>query len=325
MNKAKRNKIIMNAVALAVILGVFLIINVRLLQGYKQRFMLVADDMQYCYGIDSLDREKDSYILKGWFFEPESVLGVYRSVNNEDTKQMIALIPVDEASVGAVVEDAIIMTLETMHDNRPDVNEYFSCEYNYSKCGFLATIDCNDIDLQSNSYRIAIKPDADLSTKAVLTNLYITDKGLSYTDPRQSPELDTVGTDLDKIVNEGVRVVSRPDFNCYLYQLGEKLYWIADENCPFNDNGATFIEYQMYTTQFENLPQERLENNWFFSNIGDYFEMHEITNDINCGKYRVSVRNIPREYSVVGVETGYLYDGKWIWREFFKPIYGMLT
>ena len=44
---------------------------------------------------------------------------------------------------------------------------------------------------------------------------------------------------------------------------------------------------------------------------------------MDCGKYRVSVRDIPREYSVTNVCTGY-YDNEWVWRTDFKPNYGML-
>ena len=323
MNKKKRNRIIGNVVAIVIIVVAFLIINRRIEQGYRQRFSLSADDAHYCYGIDSLEREGDLLKLKGWFFELKSVQKKPQDVRSENGELLLGLIPLDEAIVNTKVEDAIVMNIERKHEDRPDVNEYFLCEYDYSKCGFTATIDCNDIDLESNSYRIAIKADVGMSSESVLTNVYLTENGISYTDPRQSPKLDTEGTDIDRIVKDGVRLSSRPDFDCYVYQLGDKLYWIADNSYAFNDNGATYIQYQMNTTQFDKLPQERIENNWFFSNIGDYFESHEITNEINCGKYRVSVRDIPKEYSVVDIETGY-FTGEWVWHELFKPNYAML-
>ena len=320
----KQKRIIINAVAIAVIIVGFFIINIKIYQRYKQRVTLTADVGNYVYDIDSFYREGDLLIIRGWFFELINNNKALKSTSKEDDELLIALIPLDKAIIGSVVEGASVMNVERMHEDRPDINEYFSCEYDYSKCGFVATIDYDDIDLKSNAYRIAVKQDANMSSKAVLTNLYISDKGLSYTDPRQSPELDTEGTDLERIVTEGVRLLSRPDVSCYVYQLGDKLYWIADEGFEFCQNNSTYIQYQMNTTQIDRLPSKRIENNWLWSNMGGYFERYEITDLINCGKYRVSMRNIPREYSVTSVTTGY-HDGKnWTWKEMFKLDYKML-
>ena len=321
MNKKKRITII-NITAIGIMFVVFCIYVRDVQNEYNRRFTLIADGERYCYGVDSIEKEGNLLKLKGWFFELKSLRKIPQSVSEENAEWMIALIPLEEAIVDNKVENATVMDIETMHEERPDVNGYFSCEYDYSKCGFTATIDCKNIDLESKSYRIAVKLDAGRSSQAVLTNLYITDKGLSYTDPRQSPELDTAGTDLDKIVKEGVRLVSRPDVNCYVYQLDDKLYWIADENYNFSEDGNTLLQYQMNTTQFERLPTGRLLNHWYWDNRGDYFESHEIVSQINCGKYRVSVRDIPQEYSVVNIWTG-IYDEGWVWLEDFKPIYKM--
>lgn len=323
MNKKKLTTII-NITVVGIMFIIFCIYIRNVQNEYLQRFTLAADGTQYCYGIDSFETEGDSYKFKGWFIELKSIQKVLQSVSKEDAEWVIGLIPLDEAVVDTKVEDVTVMDIETMHEERPDVNEYFSCEYDYSKCGFTATLDCDDIDLQSNSYRIAIKLDADLSSRAVLTDLYISDKGLSYTDPRQSPELDTAGTDLDKIVKEGVRLVSRPDYNCYVYQLGDKLYWIADTGYAFCDDGLTYMQYQMNTTQIDKLPMDRLENDWFWSNIGGYFEEYEITDQMNCGKYRVLMRDIPRDYSITDISTGYHDGEKWIWSNQFRLDINML-
>ena len=272
---------------------------------------------------NSLDQVGELLALKGWFFECKSVRNVSQVVSSDDVERLFGLIPLGEASIGSVVEGVSVMKMETMYENRPDVNAYFDCAYDYSKCGFVATIDRHDIDLQSNSYRIAIKLDAGTSSIAVLTNVDISDKGISYTDPRRSPELDTEGTDLEKIVMKGVRLVSRPDVGCYVYQLGDKLYWIADESFGFCEDGLTYIQYQMDTTQIDKLPAERLENNWFWSNIGGYFEQYEITDQMNCGKYRVLMRDIPKDYSVTSVTTGY-HEENWVWKEMLKLNYKML-
>ncbi len=321
--KENKNRLIVDSIIIVIMLVCFLIFNGIVRQSGKRRFYLMDDGTQYCYGINSFERKGDLLTLKGWFLELESVQKVPRTISSHDADLLIGLIPLSEAISGEKLENVPIMSIEKCHDERPDVNRYFLCEFDYSRSGFVATLDCDDIDLSTTCYRIAIKLDDRISKKAILTNLYLTNKGLCYTDPSQSPELDTLGTDLDYIVNEGVRVVSRPDFGCYVYQLEDRLYWIADETYSFCEDGATYIQYQMETTQYDKLPADRLENNWFWSNIGDYFENHEITNQMNCGKYRVSVRDIPKEYSVTHIQTGY-HNGDWVWCSEFKPVYSML-
>ncbi len=322
MNKKKRNKIIFNSVAIAFIIVIFIIININIHNEQKKNLSLISDGASYCYGIDSLEKEGHMLTIKGWFLEMKSLKRVERKVSDEDAEQMIALIPISGEDMNNEVKDAVFLRVKEMKTDRSDVNEYLACEFDYSKCGFTATVDCDDLNLESTAYRFVIKPDA-MKASGVPLSVYLTNNGLVYTDPTKSPELDTEGTDLDGIVKEGIRLVSRPDIGCYVYQLGNNLYWIADENYTFCEDGATYIQYQMDTTQVDNLPEERLENNWFWSNIGDLFENHEITRQINCGKYRVSMREIPSEYSVTYILTGY-YNGDWVWKSEFRPIYDML-
>lgn len=323
MKTDKRNKVLIKIIELAVIIGAFVLVNGYISKGFRQRVVLISDGTKCCYGIDSLEKEDDRLTLKGWFFELESIQGTPVNVKNKDGEFLLALIPTDEAKVGSRLDDMPLMKSESIHDYRPDVNRYFSCEYDYSNCGFVATIDCGDIDLLKTSYRIAVKTDAAKTPNAILTNVYLTENGVSYTDPSQSPMLDVVGTELEKVVTDGKRLVSRPDYNCYVYQYIDELYWIADEKFEFSADGYTLIQFQMETTQIDNLPRERIENDWLWSNISDSFEKYEITNQVNCGKYRVSVRKLPKEYSVTNIWTGF-YDKELIWREDFKPYYDML-
>ena len=67
------------------------------------------------------------------------------------------------------------------------------------------------------------------------------------------------------------------------------------------------------------FPQKRLDNNWLWDNIGGNFEDYEIQGDF--GEYRVMRRELPTEYPITAIVTGYHKDGKWIWRNYFRPIY----
>lgn len=69
----------------------------------------------------------------------------------------------------------------------------------------------------------------------------------------------------------------------------------------------------------DSFPQHRLENGWFWDNIGGHFEKYELEGDF--GEYRVMRRELPTEYSVTSIETGYYKNGEWIWKNFFRPVY----
>jgi len=318
----KKKETIYNVILLAMIIVLFLIINIVLGNTNKRYSMFVSDGARYCYGIDSLEKTDDVYTLKGWFLELRSVQKVVQEVSDEDAELMLAFVPLGEDKVSTETSNGIFLKVNEMKIERPDINKYFDCEYDYSRCGFTATIDADELDLETTKYRLVFKPDSD-NKKAILSNIYVSQKGIMYVNPEKTPSLDLDGTDLEKIVNEGVCLASNPDVGCYVYQNGDKLYWIADKGFAFDKNGRTYIEYMLDTTQVDKLPAERVENNWFWSNIGGCFEEYEITDKINTGKYRVMMREIPDEYSVTYIITGCYRDG-WIWKFEFKPDYTML-
>ena len=72
-------------------------------------------------------------------------------------------------------------------------------------------------------------------------------------------------------------------------------------------------------TQTQNLPEKRLKNGDLWDNIGGYFEKYELDGDFE--DYRIMKRDIPAEYSVIAIVTGYYRNGAWVWKNYFRPIY----
>ena len=167
---------------------------------------------------------------------------------------------------------------------RSDVAGYFNSERDYSKTGYVVTVP------GVQSQRGFVPPDV-------------------------------AGTDLEEIVQNGYLRVYRPDYACYVYQYKGYLYWIADKAFHFEENRKTYIQYQLWTTQTEKLPEKRLKNKWYWDNIGGYFEKFEITDTVNCGKYRVCKRKLPTEYSITAIVTGFYKNKKWVWQNYFWPVY----
>ena len=191
---------------------------------------------------------------------------------------------------------------------RRDVNAFFSDgEHDYTSSGFTATGSIED----SSEYEIMIRW---CWSDPISTGAYITGDRIHYVPDDLADE-----PALQDILHHATLRVYRPDQHMWIYQDGDNLYWIADEDFAFEDDGTTYIQYQLYTTQTDRLPAKRLEGGHLWDNIGAYFEDYEINKDF--GLYRVMKRKIPSEYAVTSILTGYYKSGSWIWKEYFRPLY----
>ena len=254
----------------------------------------------FAFQLDSVETVGDEFVLSGFCFPYDK---------NTPNKYSMYLKP----TAGGKRQKLNLQT----GIKREDVNKYFLCEYDYSNSGFVASI-----------ASATIKPDEEYEI-IVSFNLFqyqpaeafIKGNRIYYAPKKDFIAPNVIGTDLEEIVNKGYLRVYRPDYYCWVYQYNGCLYWIAEEGFAFEPNGQTYIQYQLETTQVDRLPQIRLENEWYWDNIGGNFEDYEITSEINCGEYRVCKRELPTEYSITSIVTGYHKDGSWIWQNFFRPIY----
>ena len=313
------------AVVCIVIIG-FILINEQITDYKTNSFIFSNDSCDIAYQVEYSGVENEDFVIKGWFFELKSFRNNEREVD-DNRKPIILLYDINsekkdknDKSENEEMLTGIAAKLEWY--DRPDVNAYFSCQYNYTRCGFTARIPKGKIDLEDGQYQIIIKYLTDNSDFSGIGSTTFIDKGkLSYINPKDKIELDVDGTYLESIVNEGICVISYPEFHIAVYQKDWKLYWIADEEYSFEEDASTYIQYQIDTTQFDKLPTGKNENGPFWGNMGGYFEEGEITGIKNCGKYRVYMRDIPKDYSVVIMATGYYDNGEWKWRRYFRPIY----
>ncbi len=207
-------------------------------------------------------------------------------------------------------EKKVILDVEQIE--REDVNNYFASDYDYIDSGFKAV---GRID--AGNYEILIRWPWSV---AISTGVYIDSNGVYHERNKDSVQPDVSDApDVKNIVENGIPRVYRQDYHCWVYQVGGDLYWIVDEDFYFELDGTTYIQYQLYTTQKDKLPQKRVENGWFWDNIGGYFEDYEIQG--NFGPYRVMKRELPKKYSITSIVTGYYKDGEWVWKEYFRPVY----
>lgn len=126
------------------------------------------------------------------------------------------------------------------------------------------------------------------------------------------------GTDFEIIARNGDLRIYRPDIPCYVYQYDGYFYWVFGKDYHFDDNN-TLIQYQLWTTQYSNLPSERISEGDEWDNKTDFIERYEVAG--NFGDYRVFRRKIPTEYAISSVLTGYYKPHKWYWQSYFRPIF----
>lgn len=306
------------AVILIAIIGVFLI-NEQITDNRIKSFFPDTDNFNYAYEVEKVYTDENDLVIEGWIFELRKVNNVEREVEI-DKKPAVLLY--DTASVEEKDMDGIDkaqkgIPAEVSTTKRSDVNSYFACEYDYSKCGFVARIKKSSIDYDNGKYQIVLK--CDEKSEYGMPAAWLINGKLSYIDSDDEMRLEVAGTDLEKIVSDGICVASFPAFHICIYQYDWKLYYIADEGYAFKEDGKTYLEYQMNTTQFSRLPQERIDTGYFWGNMGGEFEAYEATSSMNCGKYRVCVRDIPIDFSVYRIWTGY-YVEDWIWGASFRPV-----
>jgi len=292
-------------VASAVIIAVAVVVNDVVTkwafeQGHKNLTNIKEKDFSYIFQVDEFGIKNGRLVIDGWVFK-------FDEDAREADFEIILYDYAKDKKYYLKMEDVI----------RDDVNKYFLCEYDYSRSGFQATIKSNKLDLENVNYEILIQET--MSRNAIETGVYLYKGELTYVKPEKFVPLEVKGTDLENIIEQGIIRVYRPDLGVYVYQYEGALFWIAESIYDFDENGDTFIQYHLDTTQIENLPKERLEAQWYWDNIGFSFKEKELT-EWDTGKYRVAKKELPMGYSIEKIWTGN-HKQDWIWIEFFQPYY----
>lgn len=301
-------QILIFILAMSVCLGLYFGMRANLEKLKEKRSARINDDFKSCfYQLDMVKNDKNTNKVR---FE-----GFYFRLNQDtptlDKKSDLCILLVNTENPKEVHSFSVKNRIE-----RRDIEEYFKCEYVYLYSGIVT--EYKEIDLKGKTYEVLLK-EKRLEWSAIETGLYVHDGQLVRYNPKTFQNPNVVGTELEKIVKDGYLMAYRPDMDVWVYQYAWNLYWIVGKNYCFEEDGSTYIQFQMNTTQVEHLPEERLLHGWDTSNIGDDFEKHEVTEKMGVEGYRVSVREMPVDYSVSHIWTGYHLDS-WVWRDDFRPV-----
>ena len=121
----------------------------------NRNFRIIEDDYSWVYQIDNFEEKNGELIVDGWAFELE-----------QESKEKPFKIIFYNIDIGKCYYPKMIFF------ERKDVNNYFLCEYDYSKSGFRATISIEKLDLKNGIFQIILKPNNKVS--AYKTEIYYT-------------------------------------------------------------------------------------------------------------------------------------------------------
>ena len=296
LHRSKKGKILFFVISMFLLFAMYFVMGNKLKES--REIKIKEDNFSWVCQVDSIEELDGTIVLSGFAF----LTGI------DAEEERFELILYD-------VETGQKYYPRMQYNNRKDVNDYLFCKYDYTKSGFIAKISSKKIDTEK-VYEVLLRPIG--IKEAYSIGVYYMDGEMFFVNPEEFVPLNTEGTDLEKITEQGVLRVYRPDYGMYVYQYEGELYWIAEEWYRFVEND-TCIEFQMNTTQTDKLPKDRIENNWLWSNISFLFQSKELT-DWNTGEYRVAKASLPTEYSITKIWTGN-YIKEWIWRSDFRPWY----
>lgn len=282
---------------LCIIWGGYLLVEERIRHRISEIGM---DDFSWVVQVEQIDNEGEDLILSGFAFR----LG-------EDAKaKSCEFVLLD-------LETKKMIYPEMKYVEREDVDSYFSCEYDYSLSGFVATLKGAGKDIEGE-YEILLKPY--WGKKAYKIGTYISGGTLVYANPGEYKPLDVENTEYEEVVKQGVLRVYRPEIGVVVYQYEDALYWFLKKTYQhFGDDQDMWMQYRLYTTQVDKLPKEQVKNNSYWSNHGFSFVSKELT-QLEAEQYRVAKCEIPKEHSISVITTGQYKDG-WIWEQRFRPLY----
>ena len=247
--------------------------------------------------------ETEYEIMIGWPLSKPVSTGVF--ITGNDVHRVAYEETYYEEMIETPKKESLNRTTEKGHPNNTDGEEILSESLEKESSSNTAVGDSHHKITETASPIDTDEEDIILGTT--------TEKNLADTTRFEAPDLTT------DFVKNGTLLVCRPDMHIWIFQYNGSLYWVADEGFHFEDDGLTYIQYHLWTTQTEKLPPGRLARNYFWNNLSGYFEKYEISGDF--GKYRVMRCELPTEYSVISILTGYYKNETWVWANSFRPVY----
>ena len=143
----------------------------------------------------------------------------------------------------------------------------------------------------------------------ISTQTYLNGGMIQYVNNPPHPDVDD--TDLEFIVNTGILKCYQEEYDVYIYQVGDMLYWIVGK--PFDAS----IILHVYTDEIQKLPVNRKK--YGFDNLSFVCNSkNSISSEMECGRYAVFRKQLPKTYHISAIMVGMNMNSKIYWKQYFR-------
>lgn len=180
---------------------------------------------RFAFQVDDVTWTEDELKIEGYTF-------MYRSFRNEDTitgseKDMVPEIYLKASDGAGRVKQKMGLEYGIA---REDVSEYYKCDFDYTNCGFAASIDGAEVD-PDREYEILVKYPGVFAP--FHSGSFLRGDEVYHISRSEYEAPDVKGTDLEEICRLDRCLVYRPDRHCRVYQYDGCLYWVVDDQFDF--------------------------------------------------------------------------------------------
>ena len=319
MKKKDIKRAFISVILFVLVVAAFLIINEEI--NNRKRFTVkwIKDSQDYCYSVEEVSMDDKKLEIKGFFFELEKVRNIEKNNVFKGDDIELVLININDALKYDDINAPFLYgeAMTTRKVQRPDVNKVYECEYDYTESGFESSIELDKIDLENNTYQVFYKKNGD-QPEGIGLQVFVNKEGVFFTEKNQTYEdYDRFGSYAD-FFKECICLVADIDFHIFVFQKDDLLYWVAENGFEFDSNGKTSIQFQGDTTQFSKIMKKEDDPAWIYNSF--YFEDKE---DVTLSNeyVRIAKVELPKDYSITRAWTGRNELGKWIWLDYFRPLY----
>lgn len=293
--------VVASAVIIAVAVVVSNVVNTAI-QRKNDKDYVVSNDLYSMLKDISLTKVDSTLIIQGWAFDTN----IYNGSSScelilQDTETGEALWPKMTENL------EVLETIERYTDGEDYSRDCFAGSIKSRRLGedrvyeVLVRYTADYIDESGNENRYA---------RTVSTDEYIYQGELTAYNPKLFSKPDVTGTDLEAVIQDGNACYFSEE-GLYIYKYDNSIYYIAGPEFPFAESGLTEIPLHIYAIAIEKLPEKSQQ--YGFENMDIIFERYELTGQF--GNYRVAVRELPTDYAVTYIRTGFYstINQKWVW------------
>lgn len=300
LQKSKKKQMAFCLVSISILVVAYYF-TMNAMKKYKEEESIIKQnvviDYELLYDFEHIDIEESNFIIKGWVMKLGAKnMGVHILLWSDNNDEVI---------------------LSTDMYVRKDVEEIFEPEYEHGKCGFIAELQPNELELDV-CYQVYLVLDYETDSEKRLkvnTDKYICNGKLYNYNPNTFERPNVNDEELLQVINDGIVRAYDIEKEIWIYQYDDMLYYIVNSEFGSMKDNDVKIPVMPSTSRTDLLPEKRIEDG--FDHLGAYYE------DLSYARegilpYQVVRVNLSNDYPNTYVSTGLYYTNSKTWYRHFR-------